>query len=76
VIAPGTTSCLSRSPGSDDRWAYLVSGRGREARVPFREGGRDGPWAVLRLGPERCPTTFSIFSFPFLNLFETFANNL
>jgi hypothetical protein len=73
VIALGTASCLSRSPGRDDRWACLVSGRGREARVPFREGGRDGPWAVSRLGPERCPTAFSIFYFPLLFSFSEFV---
>jgi hypothetical protein len=36
VIALGTASCLLWSPGRDDRWAFLVCGRRREARVPFR----------------------------------------
>jgi hypothetical protein len=46
VIAPGTASCLLWSPGRDDRWVCLVSGRRREVRVPFR-GGEDGLWAVF-----------------------------
>jgi hypothetical protein len=76
MIAPGTASCLLWSLGRDDRWVCLVSGRSREARVPFQEGGEDGLWAIFGCGPNFVPKalfSFSfLFTFSFLTLFETF----